>query len=123
MANETNVTASLLGLSEISPHDVFEILNCSKAFVSPCPGMDEYPRELWNNVNLQGLSFEDRVCCEVGTNATTDQCPKLDEVQRQGFSNEAIFSIIFIPLAVIELLGCYFCFFRKKKKHEQEDAE
>jgi hypothetical protein len=123
--NETDAAAPSLMLALDSDdgesYDVLQQLNCSKAFSYPCPGKDEYPKNLWNNVNLQDLPFEKRVCCEVGTSVVTTQCPKLDQVNSLGFSNEMIFAFIFVPLAVIELVGCYFCFYRKRKRGEHEE--
>lgn len=115
----------------------------SKAFIAPCPGLDEYPGkdnetycdkfitfsltiismfsdDLWKNVNFQGLSYEERVCCEVGTGAVSEQCPKLDEVRDTVLPDSAIFGIIFGSLAVLEMIGCYFCFYYKKKASQRE---
>lgn len=35
---------AMQSLSDLSTHTLLENLNCSNAFVFPCPGMDEYPR-------------------------------------------------------------------------------
>jgi hypothetical protein len=63
--------------------------NCSKGFLTNCPGYDEYPSELWQNVNLQGKSYHDRVCCEVGTNNVSSNCPELDVVRDTKLSDAA----------------------------------
>ena len=78
-------------------------------------GLDEYPEDLWKNVKLQGKSYEDRVCCEVGTNSLSEQCPKLDDVRDIKISDEAIFGIIFGFLIIVELVGCYFCYYYKRR--------
>jgi hypothetical protein len=136
------------------------LLNCSKAFIPQCPGYDEYPNEVFQNVNFQDKSFAERVCCEVGTNTVTDKCPELEE-QDKAISNAAsessksfhfacdnilfgchwllhlyvssphaifeivstitasVFGLVFTSLAVMELLGCYFCLYYKKKRDIQ----
>ena len=98
-------------------------LNCSKAFVQPCPGLDEYPDNLWKNVGLQDLPYEDRVCCEVGTNSVSKKCPKLDEIRDTKISDAAIFGIMFGALAIAEIIGCYFCFGRKRKNKDDDMLE
>lgn len=121
--NSTNGTDGfIVADSPLSKADIFDLLNCSDAFIRPCAGVDEYPDDLWMNVDLQGLSYEERVCCEVGTNTVSKKCPKLDEIRYTNLSDTSLFIIIFITLAVIELLGCYFCFYyRKKHKRETEE--
>lgn len=69
------------------------------------------------------MSFEDRSCCQVGTSTTSDQCPKMDEIVVYGFSDKEIFAFIIVPLAVIELLGCYFCFIRKRVRKSDDDED
>mmetsp|Transcript_1326 Transcript_1326/g.2174 ORF Transcript_1326/g.2174 Transcript_1326/m.2174 type:complete len:678 (+) Transcript_1326:203-2236(+) len=97
--------------------DFFEdALNCSKAFVQPCPGYEEYPTNLWRNVEMKDLTYQDRVCCEVGTNEPSDDCPKLDEVASTKISKTAIFGILFASLVVVEIVGCYFCFYVRKQR-------
>ena len=91
-----------------------DVLNCSKAFVLPCPGKNEYPTDLWRNVEMADLTYEERVCCEVGTNTPSDSCPELDEVLDTRISNSAIFGILFVSLVVVEIIGCYFCFYARK---------
>ena len=147
--NET-VVYNIQSLDELSTLTILEILKCTNAFVEPCPGKDEYPRQatpqlpfffseqfhltncsillfilrdLWDNVNLKGLSFEAKTCCAVGTGVTTNQCPKMDEIQTYGFTDKEIFAFIIVPLVFIELCGCYFCFIRKRKQNDEEDDE
>ena len=67
--------------------DVFS--NCSEGFLTHCPGYDEYPTELWRNVNLQGKTYHDRVCCEVGTNNVSSNCPELDVIRDTKLSDAA----------------------------------
>ena len=45
-SNKTNVTiqVEVQSVDELSVQTILQNLNCSSAFVSPCPGMDEYPR-------------------------------------------------------------------------------
>jgi hypothetical protein len=100
---------------------------------------------LWNNLELKGKAFEDRskfcivqlllfiirishilhtfqiACCLVGTNEASDQCPKLDEIETFGLSQKQIFALIIVPLLVIELCGCYFCFIRKRMKDDEHE--
>lgn len=71
----------------ITEEDVFS--NCSKGFTTQCPGYDEYPDELWQNVNLQGKLYHDRVCCKVGTNNVSDLCPELDVIRDTKLSDGA----------------------------------
>ncbi len=78
----------------------FDLQNCSKAFIPLCPGYDEYPDELWANVNFQGKSFSERVCCEVGTNNVTDQCPGLEKKDK-AISNAASESTITQHLSLL----------------------
>jgi len=93
-------------------------LNCNKAFVQPCPGYDEYPTDLWKNVDIAGLTYQERVCCEVGSNEPSDNCPELDEVSDKNISDAAIFGMLFASLVVVEIIGCYFCFYvRKNRSH------
>ncbi|KAL7551755.1 hypothetical protein ACHAWF_014944 [Thalassiosira exigua] len=96
-----------------------DVLNCTESFLKPCPGYDEYPDDLWNNVNHQRKEFEDRVCCEVGIGTVSDECPKLDEVRDTKLSDAAIFAIMFGSLAIVEIIGCYFCFFFRKRRNAQ----
>ena len=79
--------------------------------------------DVWNNVNLKGVSFEKRTCCQVGSKTTSDQCPKMDEIVVYGFTDKEIFAFIIVPLAVIELLGCYFCFIRRRIRKNDDDEE
>jgi len=75
---------------------------------------------MWENVDLQGNSYQKRVCCEVGTmgkNIVTDECPKLDEIRDTMLSDGAIFGIIFASLVVAEIFGCYFCFYYRKRRN------
>lgn len=65
------------------------LLNCSKSFLSPCPGYDEYPDDVWQNVIFQNKSYTDRVCCEVGTNINTDQCPALENEEKYNHISKA----------------------------------
>lgn len=95
--------------------DVFS--NCSKGFLTRCPGYDEYPTELWQNVNFQGETYHDRVCCEVGTKNVSNNCPELDVIRDTKLSDAAIFGIVFASLVVVEILCCYFCFYHKKKRN------
>lgn len=67
--------------------DVFS--NCSKGFLTHCPGYDEYPTELWQNVNQQHKTYQDRVCCEVGTNNVSSNCPELDVIRDTKLSDAA----------------------------------
>lgn len=82
-ANVTNLNVT----GDDATLDVFS--NCSKGFLTNCPGYDEYPSELWQNVNLQGKSYHDRVCCEVGTNNVSSNCPELDVVRDTKLSDAA----------------------------------
>lgn len=93
------------------------VLNCSKGFIAHCAGYDEYPDDLWRNVNLQGQTYIDRVCCEVGTNDVSNKCPKLDEVRDTKLSDTQIFVIMFVSLALVELVACYFCFYYRKRRN------
>ncbi|KAL9181305.1 hypothetical protein ACHAXT_010110 [Thalassiosira profunda] len=97
------------------------LLNCSKGFLPNCPGYDEYPDDLWRNVDLQGLDYQDRVCCRVGTNEVASECPKLDEIRNTKISDAAIFGILFGALVALELAGCYWCFYRKKRQSQAVD--
>lgn len=94
-----------------------DILNCSKGFISPCAGYDEYPDDMWNNANFRGEKYADRVCCEVGGNSISANCPKLDEVRDTKISDAAIFGIMFASLAVAEIFFCYFCFYWRKRRN------
>lgn len=82
-ATDQNVT----GDGDDTLSDVFS--NCSKGFLTPCPGYDEYPSELWQNVNHQGKTYHDRVCCEVGTNNVSNNCPELDVIRDTKISDAA----------------------------------
>jgi len=93
-----------------------DVLNCSKAFVQPCPGYEEYPTDLWRNVDMAGKTYQERVCCEVGTNKPSDQCPELDEVPDTRIPDAAIFGMLFASLVVVEIIGCYFCFYVRKRR-------
>lgn len=73
-------------LFESGTIDNLLLLNCSKAFLAPCPGYDEYPDEVWQNVLFQGLSYTERECCVVGTNFITDQCPELEKEQLEDYN-------------------------------------
>ena len=65
---------------------------------------------------MKDLTYQDRVCCEVGTNEPSDDCPKLDEVASTKISKTAIFGILFASLVVVEIVGCYFCFYVRKQR-------
>ena len=90
------------------------VINCSKAFVQPCPGYEEYPTDLWRNVDIKGLSYQERVCCIVGTSETSDDCPDLDEISDQKISKAAIFGMLFAALVGAEIIGCYVCVYVPK---------
>jgi len=116
----TNITvdSEIDGLTDFVTDEVAtffdDTLNCSKAFVQPCPGYEEYPTDLWRNTDMVDKTYEERVCCEVGTNEPSDDCPELDEVSDTRISNAAIFGILFVSLVVVEILGCYVCFYARK---------
>lgn len=79
-ATITTENATIFRLLQSESLGDLALLNCSKAFLSPCPGYDEYPDDVWQNVIFQNKSsYTDRVCCEVGTNINSDQCPALEE--------------------------------------------
>jgi hypothetical protein len=92
---DQNATENLF-VNELSPGLIagsgaindLQLLNCSNAFIPQCPGHDEYPDDVWQNVNFQDKSFIERVCCEVGKNTVTDQCPELEQ-QDKAISNAA----------------------------------
>lgn len=119
-----NTTANITGDSETDGLTDFvtdeeaaffdDAINCSKAFVQPCPGYEEYPTDLWRNTDMVDKTYQDRVCCKVGTNEPSDECPELDEVSDTRISKTAIFGILFTALVVVEILGCYFCFYVRK---------
>mmetsp|Transcript_4231 Transcript_4231/g.9393 ORF Transcript_4231/g.9393 Transcript_4231/m.9393 type:complete len:294 (-) Transcript_4231:121-1002(-) len=93
------------------------LLKCEEAFTKPCPGYDEYPDDMWRNVNLQGKSYHDRVCCETETNMLSKQCPKLDEVRDTRLSDAAIFGIMFGAIVAVEIVCCYYCFYYRKRRN------
>ena len=41
----------------------------------PCQITNDYPTDLWKNVENAGLSYEDRVCCVIGETAPSEICP------------------------------------------------
>ena len=46
---------------DLDEGELFEkMLNCTDAFAVPCSGRDEYPTDLWHNVDLEDLDFEER---------------------------------------------------------------
>jgi len=108
--------------SEVQEVVFTKLLNCSQGFVTACAGYDEYPDDMWSNVNLKGESYPDRVCCEVGTNTQSDECPKLDEIRDTKISDGAIFAIMFGSLLLVELLGCYFCFQHRKRRNASAES-
>jgi hypothetical protein len=81
-ATITTENATIFRLLQSESLGDLALLNCSKAFLSPCPGYDEYPDDVWQNVIFQNKSYTDRVCCEVGTNINTDQCPALENEEK-----------------------------------------
>lgn len=99
-----------------------EVLNCSQSFLTPCPGKEEYPDDLWNNVRFQENDYNERVCCEVGSRNVTDKCPYLDERSDTKLSEAAIFGILFASLVVVELIGCFLCFSYKKRRSESAET-
>jgi len=121
-STNTSATFPLFNVTTNSTEDVenevifLDLLNCSKTFKLSCPGYNEYPTELWRNVEMSGLTYQERVCCEVGTNETSENCPELDEDSSTRISNAVIFGILFASLVVVELLGCYFCFYFRGSK-------
>jgi Mg-chelatase subunit ChlD len=42
-----------------------------------CPFQSDWPNNLYHNTEMEGKSFEDRACCEVGTNVPSDVCPAI----------------------------------------------
>jgi len=128
---DRNITANITGdLSVFGPTEIevptesevgeaiFDgLLDCQESFLTPCAGYDEYPNDLWRNVNLQGKTYSDRVCCEVGSNSLSDDCPKLDEIRDTKISDAAIFGIIFGSVVVAEFILCYFCFYYRKRRN------
>ena len=81
-ATITTENATIFRLLQSESFGDLALLNCSNAFLSPCPGYDEYPDDVWQNVIFQNKSYTDRVCCEVGTNINTDQCPALENEEK-----------------------------------------
>jgi len=39
-----------------------------------CPAIDEYPKDLWDNIDEEGMSYEDTACCIVGTTSASELC-------------------------------------------------
>ena len=105
--------------SEVQQVIFEQVLNCSKSFLSPCPGYDEYPEDLWRNVELQGETYQERVCCQVGTNQASDECPELDEIRDTRIPDAAVFGILFGSIVLVEIVCCYFCFYYKKRRNAQ----
>lgn len=75
-----------------------------------------------SNVNLQGEDFKDRVCCEVETDKLSKECPFLDNTQHN-VTQDTIFGVLFGFLVVIELIGCYLCFYLRKKRNRNDLLE
>jgi len=74
---------------------------------------------MWLNTNNQGLDYEERTCCLVGTNNVTDECPKQDEIRDTRISDAAIFGMLFGAFLFVELAFCYYCFYRRKRRNAQ----
>eukprot|EP00521_Asterionellopsis_glacialis_P006386 CAMPEP_0195285320 /NCGR_PEP_ID=MMETSP0707-20130614/3194_1 /TAXON_ID=33640 /ORGANISM="Asterionellopsis glacialis, Strain CCMP134" /LENGTH=649 /DNA_ID=CAMNT_0040344793 /DNA_START=91 /DNA_END=2040 /DNA_ORIENTATION=+ len=43
-----------------------------------CPAIDDYPTDLWDNFDEEGLSYEDTACCIVGTTSASEVCPVIE---------------------------------------------
>jgi len=44
-----------------------------------CSSLPDYPTDLWANHDEEGMSYEDRGCCLVGTTEASPVCPDFDE--------------------------------------------
>lgn len=73
-----------------------------------CSGEDEFPDNLWQNTKLEGEPFEDRVCCRIGDNVTSNQCPNIDLYGEPKLTNMEIFGIILGAVVACEIVACIY---------------
>ena len=118
-SNMTDIDPDALTDDEIDEVIFKDILNCSKGFVKQCAGYDEYPQNLWTNVEMKGLPYEERVCCKVGTYTTSADCPKLDEILDTKIPTAAVFGMFFGGVLLVEIVFCVYCFCYRKRRRSQ----
>jgi hypothetical protein len=92
-----------------------------------CSFVNDYPRDLFINNMLQGLSYEERVCCVVGENTvhTADQCVAGPDELNIGLIVGTVIGGILVVLLVIAA-WIYFKHFYGKKgsfRDSHESAE
>jgi hypothetical protein len=65
-----------------------------------CPFTNDYPTDLWDNLEDAGLPYEDRVCCLIGDTQPSENCPveAQDDV-----------SLSFLVIGLIVGFSCLLC--------------
>jgi hypothetical protein len=67
---------------------------------SKCPFTNDYPTDLWNNIEDAGLPYEDRACCSIGDTKPSENCPAVQEDD---------LSLSFFVIGLIVGLGAILC--------------
>jgi len=68
-----------------------------------CPFKPDLPKNLWQNTDVEGVKYEDRACCEIGSNVPSEMCGIPDEIDTTEIdtSTNSIGLILGITLPVL----------------------
>jgi hypothetical protein len=86
-----------------------------------CYFEDDYPRDLWENVDYKGLSYEERVCCIVGETKPSSECPdnngtppQITEEISDGAAAGIFFGMLLLAAGIVGG-ACFLCFRRSRR--------
>ncbi|KAK1735823.1 voltage-dependent calcium channel-like protein [Skeletonema marinoi] len=83
-----------------------------------CPFKPDLPKNLWQNTDVEGVKYEDRACCEIGSNVPSEMCGIPDEIElldttEIDTSTNSIGLVLGITIPVLFVICC--CFYKHKK--------
>ncbi|KAK1735864.1 voltage-dependent calcium channel-like protein [Skeletonema marinoi] len=83
-----------------------------------CPFKPDLPKNLWQNTDVDGVKYEDRACCEIGSNVPSEMCGVPDEIDTTELdtSTNSIGLILGITIPVLFVICCCGWLFCKHKK-------
>lgn len=83
-----------------------------------CPFKPDLPKNLWQNTDVEGVKYEDRACCEIGSNVPSEMCGIPDEIDTTEIdtSTNSIGLVLGITIPVLFVICCCGWLFCKHKK-------
>jgi hypothetical protein len=74
-----------------------------------CPGVLNYPRDLWANFAVAGKSYYNRTCCKVGENQVSTECAAAATNPAKHRVRDIILFILYAVTALICVSPCCLC--------------